>query len=730
MKICRNCGAEARDEARFCTKCGTPFPLEAAEPTFEGVSEPEAQPVAAPFEQPVPEAPAPAGDYAPQAWGEQPPQAQPVPPAYEYAPQAQEQQPVAAPVPPPYGYGYAQQPQQAPPAYEYVPQEQQPIAAPPQPSYDYGYAQQPQQAPPAYEYVPQEQQPTYGYAQQPESPQAAPSYGYPAQEPAAPKPKKKRRWLIPVIALVVVAALLLGTFLIFGDQIKGLFSSPEKKWLNAEKALIAGDKDSLLGSLQGSFTKQLDRKKFGSETSIEIDVKTDQPDAAAIFDIVKKLRLTLGSMVSTEKDDFRFHAKVGLGNRDKDDDAITLQIYNVDGNIVINAAPIIEDPLVIRGEALEELMDLDDNFSDLFKDGLADFMNMANSFTELQASTEKMSNDLLDIVAKHAEKPEVEKGEELSLEGISQKFTKYTVVIKAEKTREMVKDMLAYIRDSKEIRKAVEELGKFMEKMDTTGSNSFDYDDFVDSMNEAIKELDDHGDDFLIEFRRELYLDNKGKPQAGTLTIYQGEDKDKVFTLSHTHVESNGKHAFEFIAQPEDETGMFFRSEYTLKNSRYSGSFELGTSNDDEEKVVLDGTVDNFGFEEADGQVYPVGELSFKPKAPEPGAYSSIPQEMSFTFEGEVEKKSDGPHWLATFAVDIEDNYTGPIKVNLSIDHRNLPEKDITFESKMPTDYIDVLDEDNLEELFTNDPGVLMRLMAALSELGIDISQFMGGFDY
>jgi len=36
---------------------------------------------------------------------------------------------------------------------------------------------------------------------------------------------------------------------------------------------------------------------------------------------------------------------------------------------------------------------------------------------------------LLDIVAKYVEKPEVEKGAELSLAGISQKFTKYTIVI-------------------------------------------------------------------------------------------------------------------------------------------------------------------------------------------------------------------------------------------------------------------------------------------------------------
>jgi len=57
----------------------------------------------------------------------------------------------------------------------------------------------------------------------------------------------------------------------------------------------------------------------------------------------------------------------------------------------------------------------------------------------------RLGHDLLDIVAKYVEKPEVEKGAELSLAGISQKFTKYTIVINAEKTPDMLKGILTYI---------------------------------------------------------------------------------------------------------------------------------------------------------------------------------------------------------------------------------------------------------------------------------------------
>jgi len=48
---------------------------------------------------------------------------------------------------------------------------------------------------------------------------------------------------------------------------------------------------------------------------------------------------------------------------------------------------------------------------------------------------------------------------------------------------------------------------------DNTYSSSFNYDDFVAAINDAIKEIEDNRDDYSIEFRRELFLDDKGKPQ-------------------------------------------------------------------------------------------------------------------------------------------------------------------------------------------------------------------------
>jgi len=712
MKRCPNCGAEVEDQARFCSSCGAPLAPVAEELVFESASEtvePPVQPV-----DPLDGQPAPQEDdfeFTPPVYG-------------GYEQQIQQEEPASsedyyAPAPPTYGY--------EPPAQQEQPAPQEDYYAP---------------DPPAYGYEPQ-QPPTYGYAQQSPSYQETPAYDYPPQEPVATKPKKKRRWLILVIVLVVVAALLLGTYLIFGDQIKRLLglSAPEPaqeiNWIDAEKALLTADDVSMLSVLQSTVTQKLDQKKFGMETSISIDVNVDDPDAAAILDMVRNLRLTFGGKIDTGQDDLRFHAKIGLGNRNKAGDAFTLQIYNVDNNIVVDATPIIEKPLVFRPEAFEELLDVDDGVSDLFSGDLSEITDAMKSLADLLSSSEKIGHDLLDIVAKYAEEPEIEKGAELTLAGISQKFTKYTIVINAEKTPDMLKGILTYIRDNKDIRKVVEELGAFSEKLDSPApgdpySSSFTYEDFVASINDEIKEIEENRDDFSVEFRRELYLDDQGKPQAGTLTVFMidGEDKEQVFTLSHVHVEAKDKHAFKFSAQPEGDNGVFFTSEYTLNNNLYTGTFKLCTVNEgDAEQIMATGTFNNFGFEEADGQLYPVGKLDIKPQSSEADEYSLFPtQGGAITYEGKVEKKDDGSHLVATISVEVPDDMM-PVKLTVSLDHRSLSEDDIAFETALPSDYIDVRSLDTLEKLFEDDPGLMLRLMQVLAELGIDMSMFFSDFD-
>ncbi len=167
MAYCNKCGAPTADDASFCIACGNALSPQAAP---QQPAQPEATPVAS---QPAQPTPAPAMPAA-------------VPPAPT---------PVAA------------QPQSAPAAaYQAPPAPVPPVPQPP-------YQQQPYQQP-AYQQQSYQQQP---YPQQP-----AMANNYPAYSGAPSKARPKTTLIIlGIVAIVVVAAVLIGIFVVGNGKQKG-----------------------------------------------------------------------------------------------------------------------------------------------------------------------------------------------------------------------------------------------------------------------------------------------------------------------------------------------------------------------------------------------------------------------------------------------------------------------------------------------------------------------------
>ncbi|HNZ62842.1 MAG TPA: zinc-ribbon domain-containing protein [Bacillota bacterium] len=685
MKNCKNCGAEVSDHAKFCTSCGNPFTEEIIKPAADEPD--EQQPFGAPAAAEDSSVPPEEHPAVASAEGGAPSE----PPAYGYPPQASQT------------YDYAAQAASYPPPYQ---QGQTPSVPP-----AYGY---PPQAPPA---------------------QAPQAYGYPPQGAPVPQaPKKKRRWLIPVIAIAVVAALLLGTFLVFGDQIKGLFGrSGGKTWIGAEKALTRVDEKSMLGKVRGTVHSQLEQTKYGGITSLSLEVQgEDFGQVAPIFDIISKLQLSTEYKFDTKEDDMRFHAQIGLRGQEKTEDALKIKLYNVEGALVIDATPILTKPLVLKPELLEGM--IGDEFSKLGDTLGEELPGLLNASKDLMGTLtgdkfEKIAGDLYDIVAKYAEKPEFVKGQELQVGDLSQKLDRYDVVVKPEKTPEMLKEILTYLKQNEDLRKIITDISAAVQKLNRAGdSEENPYESFVGKIDEALKQIDEKPDDYKLEFLRELFVDKKNKPQGGKLIVShapEGKEKEKIFTLIHAHVESGDEHAFRFFMQPEGEEGFEFTSRYTVRNDRYTGEFSLlfYESHDQEAAVLAKGKVNEFGLETDGDFLYPVGQLQIEPK--DGSGNFEMPISVSFDYNGKLEKQSDGQHLIASISVSVTERQGNPSKVTIKVDHHPLAARDIEFESKLPADRTDIQDIDSLQNLIENDPGIMMRLMQALSSLGIDLSQFM-----
>ncbi len=100
-----------------------------------------------------------------------------------------------------------------------------------------------------------------------------------------------------------------------------------------------------------------------------------------------------------------------------------------------------------------------------------------------------------------------------------------------------------------------------------------------------------------------------------------------------------------------------------------------------------------------------------------------MPDAVSLKYTGQLERKDGADHLIATVEIFVEAEGM-PITITLGIDHRAIPEGSLTFRNEMATDFVDMSDEDALMELM-EDETIMENLMSALSQLGLDLDEFM-----
>lgn len=718
MKHCTQCGAEIPMDASFCTQCG--FKADAQTP-----EQPEPIAEVVKTVHPIPEETIVAADTykvvePPPAYV--PPRQQERPPVYSAPPP---QQPQSSP------YGYGAPPQQQPPqTYGY--------GAPPpqQPQSPYGYgAPQPQQPPQGYSYgAPPPQQPRgqYPYGQQAPYPAApgAPQqqYAY-APGPPGQAPKRKRRWWIPVIILGVIAALLLGSYFVFGDQIKQLFVSTEKAWKKAEQASTLFEKDTPLYAMRESSEQLLKQTKFGYATDITLDVKADALDdeLAGVLTALSSLRLHMENKLDLNESNPRFNTVVGIGRRGETENILSGEFYDVEDYFVISMPEILPKPLAISKNYLTQMVE-DEGGLDIDLDGI--FGGMGKVRDNLSVFTgdkiDTMMNDVKEIFFKYAEKPELVKGELLTVGSVSQKLNYFDAVVVADKFAPMAKEILIYMRDNPDVKSLIEGIGQSMEFTETESA----YQEFVDEINEMIEEIEDDPEQFKIETHRILYVDAKNNPVGGKFTFTnRGDGDDQNVTIAFLHAEDKGKHAYLMKIETGDEFGFEYLSEYTLKDGLYTGEYKIRSfemSWDDtpaEYNEVARGTFSAFGLKNVGKELYPVGTITVQAKELNEYADEDMPDAVSLKYTGQLERKDGADHLIATVEIFVEAEGM-PITITLGIDHRAIPEGSLTFRNEMATDFVDMSDEDALMELM-EDETIMENLMSALSQLGLDLDEFM-----
>ncbi|HZW97533.1 MAG TPA: zinc ribbon domain-containing protein [Bacillota bacterium] len=659
---CHQCGAPLDSDSVFCQECGA----KAVNPVVEQETQ---VPSSGAYQEP----------QAQQEYIQQPNQEQ------QYQQPYQEQQ---------YSQQYAQQPyqeQQYPQQYA-----QQPY---PEQQYPQQYAQQPYQ---------EQQYPQQQYAQQPYQEQQYQQQPY--QEPKAPK---KRRWWIPVVIVLLAAAIGFGIWFFFfrGKS----FASDAEAWHAAEEEAF-NSKDSLFGSWRSSANKYIEAGKLGSGMELSLILNqipdiSESPEAAAIIEAVKNINIKVEAKMDFEQDAPQLSFFTALAKKDAEADAVSLNVYTVGEDIVVSIPELLDKPLVLSKETLEEMT------------GEDDIDQIFGSFDNLQEQLSIISDekfevifaDLREIFYKYSGDPERIKDSPLTVGSITDKLDLFVATIPAEKFPDFAKEILTYVRNNQDIRDFITGIGgSIADLYDMTNLNSFD-----EVIDDLIEELDLIPEYYQIELRRQLYVDSKNKPQADSFTIINHSEGEEIHYESLL-AKDGDKGAYSLKFALPDDNSIEYASEFTEKGDLSTGNFQIvvtedGVRNSD---VNISGSFTDFGLDTKDDNFYLVGDLILTAASED---LSNAPVEVSYN--GSVKKIGGVDHLLATVQIKA-DIYGSPLDIGLSTDTYVIAEKDIKFEPQLPADYIDLSDEEALSNLMF-DESLLYKLMEVFSNLGIDPSNFM-----
>ena len=548
--------------------------------------------------------------------------------------------------------------------------------------------------------------------------------------------KKKKRWWIPVVIVAVILALLAGSWFVFGDQIRSLFMSTEQKWQKAEKAFGLVPEGTLLHDIRTSSEKLSRQTKFGATTDLTLDLQMDEmPDELAeILTIVSSLRFHLENKVDLDEDDPHFYMQVGLGKRADSDEALSLLLYDAEDHLVIEVPDILPRPLAIPRDFLEEVMEDTGEF-DVPLDSLLTSSNSVrkaiSSFSSDKLDT--IADELKAIFSKYADKPELVKGEVLTIGGVSQKLDYYDVTVPADKFAPMAREILNYLKESNDIRKLLEELQdvSMVTMPYPYGSAVSLHDSFVDAINDMLEGLDIYPEDYRIAVQRKLYVDKKNHPVGGEFILINRIDgRVEKVRIASLHVEDGGQHAQLFAFETPEDIGFEYLSEYRLKDKHYTGDYAIRLRDwsrfyDDEYHEMGRGSFTDFALQAVDDGLYPVGEITYTIRDLQDLTYDyDAPESVTVKYNGAVEKGQ----LVATIelAMDVEEM---PIKLKLGITHAPLAQSSLTFKHELPMNFIDLSHEESMMELLS-DEDMMNNLMSALEKLGIDPEILNGPDDF
>ena len=424
--------------------------------------------------------------------------------------------------------------------------------------------------------------------------------------PTPKKPKKAKKWILPVAIVTLVLAVIGTCTAVFWPYITAWFdrtvSTPEKNLQNAQSSStgegsavdVAGNVyGEILGILKGEMSNSARASvTFRASDEFTSFVETFWLRQGAEIDVDWLDSLSMSLDIGAKGSDLGAALALGLN----DTDLITGELFiNLLEGKLFMGVPELQEEFV----SLDVAQYLKDNpqVMDSFVKALMDSKDKSNKLAEslpTEAEMEALLRKYIDLAMDQIQ--EVERTTEtVRLEELSQKFTILTFEVTPEDLMDIALVLLKEAEKDETVIQIVEAVCEYNntlidEVFEGTGEDPKEYyldpDEIMDSIGDAIDQLEDYdsGNDDPVIIR--TYVDMKNQICGRTI-----ENEDEDILLSYVTVREGDEWEFQLIFQ-EDQveiTGIG-----TEKKEMITGEYSLEIKREDQKIELLTLEVENF----------------------------------------------------------------------------------------------------------------------------------------
>ncbi len=549
---------------------------------------------------------------------------------------------------------------------------------------------------------PQGSQTTGGYPQSYVQPGAAyqpPGYQPPGYQPPQQKTRKKKG-LIAVIILLVIVLGGAATYLLAGPAIRRMIMGNKAAYLAIEGQQLKQNAEDLSGWMADMGNKN-ERPEAGGH---RMTMRFDLPDYESVIDPVLQSTLeniTWHTRLMYDQTSIPSRYYAGIDLMTGSEPLISIEGYYDEEQIILGVPSLLSRYVRIQRDMVDEYGDelgLDTAEADDVLRALDIYMNMDLGIHEARLAGSMYR--IIDIMLEHIDDVEYSAGEELVVGPVRQSYNRYTMTLGHESARQMMIELLTFIRDDPEIYNLVSGLMSLNIASDPYYAEmgiTFTRDEFQAEIDLMLEDLADDEDIEPFTIINDIYVDGSDQIFGRYFRIVP-ENGPALFEYKNYRPQSGSQSAVLISVNAEGDA-LQYQNIYELSGELKTGEIVISQNN----QVLLNADFSDYQKVTIGSRDYHLGDFRFT------------------VFEDHVET-AVLEYSAARNGSEVQMQFGMPEFGRMTVGYEEIAEQDLSFPDFTGDQLINITDYEALGALMTEE--TMMELFRIMQQLGISMEDF------